>query len=88
MGKWRALFRNKSVKKKSLFVAFTIFIEWYTLLKRESRGAERVFIPELFWAIRGWIINLTVVNKVEAGGSILIEYPVLHTIRTLAPMER
>ena len=41
--------------KKSLFVAYTIFIVWYTLLKREPRGAERVFMPELFWAIRTWV---------------------------------
>lgn len=58
--------RNKSVVKKSLFVAYTIFIVWYTLLKREPRGAERVFKPELFWAIRAWIVNPTVVNKEEA----------------------
>ena len=66
MGNWRALLRNKSVVKKSLFVAYTIFIVWYTLLKREPRGAERVFKPELFWAIRAWIVNPTVVNKEEA----------------------
>ena len=53
-------------KKKCLFVAYTIFIVWYTLLNREPRGAGRVFRPELFWAIRGWIVNPTVVNKVEA----------------------
>ena len=28
---------------------------WYTLLKREPRGAERVLKPELFWAIRTWV---------------------------------
>lgn len=55
MGKLRALLRNKSVVKKSLFVAYTIFIVWYTLLKREPRGAERVFMPELLWAIRTWV---------------------------------
>ena len=55
MGKLRALLRNKSVVKKSLFVAYTIFIVWYTLLKREPRGAERVFMPELFWALRTWV---------------------------------
>ena len=55
MGKLRALLRNKSVVKKSLFVAYTIFIVWYTLLKREPRGAELVFKPELFWAIRTWV---------------------------------
>ena len=66
MGKKRALVRNKSVVKKFLFVAYTIFIVWLTLLKREPRGAERVFRPELFWAIRAWIGNPTVVNKVEA----------------------
>ena len=53
-------------KKKYLFVAYTIFIVWYTLLKREPRSFERVFKPELFWEIRGWIENPTVVNKAEA----------------------
>lgn len=66
MGKLRALLRNKSVVKKSLFVAYTIFIMLYTLLKREPRGAERIFKQELFWAIRTWIVNPTVVNKAEA----------------------
>ena len=42
-------------KKKYLFAAYTIFIVWYTLLIREPRGAERVFKPELFWAIRTWV---------------------------------
>ena len=53
-------------KKKYLFVAYTIFIVWYTLLKREPRGLERVFKPELFWAIRWWIVNPTVESKKEA----------------------
>ena len=53
-------------KKKYLFAAYTIFIVWLTLLKREPRGLERVFKPELFWAIRSWIVNPTVVNKAEA----------------------
>ena len=53
-------------KKKYLFAAYTIFIVWYTLLIREPRSFERVFKPELFWAIRGWIGNPTVENKVEA----------------------
>lgn len=53
-------------KKKFLFVAYTIFIVWYTLLIREPRGLERVFKPELFWAIRAWIVNHTVANKAEA----------------------
>ena len=53
-------------KKKHLFAAYTIFIVWYTLLIREPRGLERVFKPELFWAIRAWFVNPTVVNKVEA----------------------
>ena len=66
MGKLRALLRNKSVVKKYLFAAYTIFIAWYTLLKREPRSLERVFKPELFWAIREWIENPTVVNKTEA----------------------
>ena len=57
MGKLRALLRNKSVVKNYLFVAYTIFIVWYTLLKREPRGAERVFKPELFWAIRTWVAS-------------------------------
>ena len=54
MGKIRALLRNKSVVKKFLFAAYTIFIVWYTLLKREPH-ADRIFRPELFWAIRTWI---------------------------------
>lgn len=66
MGKIRALSRNKSVVKKSLFVTYTIFIVWYTLLKKEPRGAERVFKPELFWAIREWIVKPTVGSKEEA----------------------
>lgn len=53
-------------KKKYLFAAYTIFIVWYTLLKREQRGTGRVFKPEMFWAVRAWIGNPTVVNKVEA----------------------
>ena len=53
-------------KKKYLFAAYTIFIVWYTLLIREPRSLERVFRPELFWAIRAWIDNPTVVNKAEA----------------------
>ena len=53
-------------KKKYLFAAYTIFIVWYTLLIREPRSFERVFKPELFWAIREWIENPTVVNKAEA----------------------
>ena len=57
--------RNKSVVKKFLFAAYTIFIVWYTLLKREPRVAERVFMPELFWAIRGWLAG-TPQGKVEA----------------------
>lgn len=66
MGKLRALLRNKSVVKKYLFAAYTIFIVWYTLLIREPRSFEHVFKPELLWAIREWIANPTVVNKVEA----------------------
>lgn len=53
-------------KKKYLFAAYTIFIVWYTLLKREPRGAERVFKPELFWAIRWWSVDPTVESKREA----------------------
>lgn len=53
--KKRALVRNKSVVKKFLFAAYTVFIVWLTLLKREPRGAGRVFKPELFWAIRTWM---------------------------------
>ena len=53
-------------KKKYLFAAYTIFIVWYTLLIREPRSLERVFKPELFWAIREWIVDPTVVNKAEA----------------------
>ena len=52
-------------KKKYLFIAYTIFILWYTLLIREPRSFERVFIPGLFWAIRGWIAG-TPQGKVEA----------------------
>ena len=66
MGKLRALLRNKSVLKKCLFAAYTIFIVWYTLLKREPRGFERVFKLELFWAIRWWSVNPTVESKKEA----------------------
>ena len=53
-------------KKKYLFAAYTIFIVWYTLLIREPRGVERVFIPEMFWAIKGWIVNSTIESKKEA----------------------
>lgn len=53
-------------KKNYLFAAYTVFIVWYTLLIREARGAEHVFKPELFWAIRGWIVNPTVESKKEA----------------------
>lgn len=53
-------------KKKYLFAAYTIFIVWYTLLIREPRNFERVFKPELFWAIRGWIVNPTIESKKEA----------------------
>ena len=53
-------------KKKYLFVAYTIFIVWYTLLKREPRSFERVFKLELFWAIREWIVNPTIESKKEA----------------------
>lgn len=53
-------------KKRYLFIAYTVFIVWYTLLKREPRGLERVFKPELFWAIRWWIINPTIESKKEA----------------------
>ena len=66
MGKIRALLRNKSVVKKYLFASYTIFIVWYTLLKREPRSLERVFKPELFWAIREWIVNPTIESKKEA----------------------
>ena len=53
-------------KRKYLFVAYTIFIVWYTLLIREPRGAGRVFILELFWAIKAWIVNPTIESKKEA----------------------
>ena len=39
---------------------------WYTLLIREPRNFERVFKPELFWAIRRWIVNPTIESKKEA----------------------
>lgn len=38
-----------------LFVIYTIFVVWMTLLKRKPRVRARVFEPELFWAFRGWI---------------------------------
>ena len=38
-----------------LFVIYTIFVVWMTLLKREPRVKARVIEPELFWAFRGWI---------------------------------
>lgn len=38
-----------------LFVIYTIFVVWMTLLKREPRVRARVFEPEMFWAFRGWI---------------------------------
>lgn len=38
-----------------LFVIYTIFVVWMTLLKREPRVRARVIEPELFWAFRGWI---------------------------------
>lgn len=53
-----------SKKRVCLFTAYTIFIAWYTLLKRETRGAERVCKPELFWEMRTWIENLMIVSKV------------------------
>lgn len=62
----RVLLRNKSVVKRFLFAAYTIFIVWYTLLKRVPRGAERVYKLVLFWAIRGWIENPTLESKKEA----------------------
>ena len=54
-----------SKKRVCLFAAYTIFIVWYTLLKREPQ-AYRIFRPELFWAIRWWIVNPTVESKKEA----------------------
>ena len=38
-----------------LFVIYTIFVVWMTLLKREPRVRARVFEPEMLWAFRGWI---------------------------------
>lgn len=38
-----------------LFVIYTIFVVWMTLLKREPCVRARVFEPEMFWAFRGWI---------------------------------
>ena len=38
-----------------LFVIYTIFVVWMTLLKREPRVRARVIKPELLWAFRGWI---------------------------------
>lgn len=37
-----------------LFVLYTFFVVWVTLLKREPR-VNRIFRPELFWAFRTWI---------------------------------
>ena len=54
MGKIKAFLRDKSVVKKYLFVAYTLFIVWYTLLIREPH-TYRIFKLELFWAIRTWI---------------------------------
>lgn len=38
-----------------LFVIYTIFVVWMTLLKREPRVKARVIEPKMFWAFRGWI---------------------------------
>lgn len=38
-----------------LFVIYTIFVVWMTLLKREPRVRARVIKPELFWAFQGWL---------------------------------
>ena len=65
MGKIKAFLRDKSVVKKYLFVAYTLFIVWYTLLIREPH-TDRIFKPELFWAIRAWIVNPTIESKKEA----------------------
>ena len=50
---------NKKKKLQTLstilFVIYTIFVVWMTLLKREPRVRARVIEPELFWALRGWI---------------------------------
>ena len=47
-----------------LFIAYTVFIVWYTLLKREPR-VYRIFRPELFWAFRGWL-NGDSVGRLES----------------------
>ena len=38
----------------ALFISFTIFVIWFALLKREPEH-QRIFKPELFWAIRAWL---------------------------------
>ncbi len=46
-------------KKKQLifilFIMYTVFVVWMTLLMREPRVSERVFESRLFWAFREWI---------------------------------
>lgn len=50
---------NKKKKLQTLstilFVIYTIFVVWMTLLKREPRVRARVIEPELFWAFREWL---------------------------------
>lgn len=45
---------KKKIIELALFILFTIFVIWLTLLKRESEH-QRIFKQELFWAIRAWI---------------------------------
>lgn len=48
-------------KKKQLliilFITYSVFVVWMTLLMREPRTAGRVFEPRLFWAFRSWLIG-------------------------------
>ena len=56
-------------KKKQLlvilFIIYTVYVVWVTLLMREPRATGRVFEPRLFWAIKSWIIG-TDNGKAEA----------------------
>lgn len=45
---------KKKIIELVLFILFTIFVIWLTLLKREPEH-QRIFKQELFWAIRAWI---------------------------------
>lgn len=38
-----------------LFIFYSVFVVWMTLIIREPRLTARVFEPRLFWAIKSWI---------------------------------